>query len=102
VPDCLVDLVHSFYDGIAATVLVSGVDAPPFEVRNGCTIAPTLFILYFEHTLGIEVLGGKLVGERLSSFQLSKSLFADDAVLICTLSSDMVTAANVFEEVTLI
>ena len=35
--------------------------------------------------------------ERLSSFQLSKSLFADDAVLICTLSSDMVTAANVFE-----
>ena len=48
VPNCLVDLPCSFHDGMAATVLVGGEDATPFEVRNGlrqgCTIAPTLFI----------------------------------------------------------
>ena len=52
VPDCLVDLVHSFHDGMVASVVVGGKEAASFEVRNGlrqgCTIAPTLFILYFE------------------------------------------------------
>ena len=52
VPDSLVDLVCSFHDGMVATVAVSREEALPFEVRNGlrqgCTIAPTLFILYFE------------------------------------------------------
>ena len=55
VPDCLVDLLHSFYDGMAATVSVGGEDATPFEVRNilrqGCTIALTSFILYFIYLL---------------------------------------------------
>ena len=101
VPDCLVDLLHSFHDGMAATVLVGGEDATPFEVRNGlhqgCNIAPTLFILYFEqvfqcwlhhcNAVGIEVLykiGGKLIGgctKRPSSFVISECLFADDAAL---------------------
>ena len=120
VPGCLVDLVRSFHDGMAATVAVGGEEAPPFEVRNGlrqgCTIAPTLFILYFEQVIqcwlhrcnavGIEVLykiGGKLVGERTrrpSLVQLNECLFADDAALICTSRSDMFIAAKVFEEVT--
>ena len=104
VPDSVVDLVSSFHDGMVATVAVSGEEAPPFEVRNslrqGCTIAPTLFILHFEQVIrcwlhhcnavGIKVLykiGGKLVGERTripSSFELSQCLFTDDAALICT------------------
>jgi len=101
VPDCLVDLLHSFYDGMAATVSVGGEDATPFEVKNGLrqgyTIAPTLFILYFEQVfqcwlhrcgaVGVKLLykiGGKLVGEctrRPSSFVISECLFADDAAL---------------------
>ena len=48
VPDCLIDLVRSFHDGMVATVEVGGKEAPPFQVRNGlrqgCTIASTLFI----------------------------------------------------------
>jgi len=81
VPGCVVELVSSFHDGMVATVAVGGEKAPPFEVKNGlrqgCTIAPSLFILYFKqvvwcwlhrcNTVGIKVLykiGGKLVGER--------------------------------------
>jgi len=48
VPECIVDLVHSFHDGMVATVVVSGEEEPPFEVRNGlrqgCTIATSLYI----------------------------------------------------------
>ena len=119
VPDCLVDLVRSFHDGMVASVVVGGEQAPSFQVRNGlrqgCTIAPTLFTLYFElvircwlshcDTAGIEVLykiGGKLVGERIrrsSSFVISECLFADDAALICSSRADMAVAARIFEEV---
>ena len=31
-PDCLIDLVHSFHDGIVDTVAVGGEEAPPFQV----------------------------------------------------------------------
>jgi len=44
VPDFSVDLVNSFHDGMAATVSVSGDNAPPFEVRivlrQVCSVAP--------------------------------------------------------------
>jgi len=55
VPDCVVELVRSFHDGMVATVVVSGEKAPPFEVKNGlcqgCTIAPSVLILYFEQVV---------------------------------------------------
>ena len=105
--------MRSFHDGIVATVA-------PFQVRNGlrqgCMIAPTLFILYFELVIqcwqshcdaaGIEVLykvGGKLVEERTRrppSFVKTECLFVDDAALICSSRADMVIAARKFEEVT--
>ena len=120
VPNCLVDLARSFHNGMVASVVVGGEAAPSFQVRNGlrqgCTIAPMLFILYFElvircwlsrcDTAGIKVLykiGGKLVGERTrrpSSFVISECLFADDAALICSSRADMDVAARIFEEVT--
>ena len=70
-----------FHDGMSATVAVGGGTSNPFSVRNSlrqrCTIAPTLFILYFEliidrwlsqcQVAGVEVqfkMGGKLIGER--------------------------------------
>jgi len=102
VPNCLVDLLCSFHDRMAATGLVGGEDAIPFEVKNGlrqdCTIVPTLFILYFEQVfqcwlhccdaVGVKVLykiGGKFIGERTrrpSSFVISECLFVDNAALI--------------------
>ena len=111
--------MRSFHDGMVASVVVGGEEAPSFQVRNGlhqgCTIAPTLFNLYFElvircwlsrcDTPGIEVLyktSGKLVGEctrRPSSFVISECLFADDAALICSSRADMDVAARIFEDV---
>ena len=78
-------------------------------LRQSCTIAPSLFILYFKQVIrcwlhccnavGIKVLykiGRKLVGEptrKPSSFELSECLFADDAALICTSRLDMAITA---------
>ena len=81
---------------MSATVTVGGGRSEPFFVwnglRQGCTIAPTLFILYFGLVIDswrsrctvarVKVqfkLGGKLVGERTTRpncFVLSKCLFA--------------------------
>ena len=88
----MIELIRSLHDGMSATVTVGGGRSEPFSVRNGlrqgCTIAPTLFILYRCQAAGVEVqfkLGGRLVGERTkrpSSFVLSECLFADDAALV--------------------
>ena len=104
---------------MSATVTVGGGRSEPFSVRNGlrqgCTIAPTLFILYFGLVIdrwldrcqaaGVEVqfkLGGRLIGERTkrpSSFVLSEYLFADDAALVCSCREDVVLTARIFDEV---
>ena len=81
VSNTLVDLVRSFHDGMVATVTVGGEEFSPFAVKNGlhqgCTIVPTLFIIYFGLVIQcwlsrceeaeIKVLykiGRKLVGEH--------------------------------------
>jgi len=50
VPDCVVDLVRSFHDGMVATMAVSEEEASPFEVRNslhqGCTIVSSPTYLF--------------------------------------------------------
>jgi len=108
VPDCLVDLLHSFHDGMAATVSVGGEDATPLEVKPSrlhyCSN------LYFEevfqcwlHRCDKVLYKIGLIGERTrrpSSFIISECLFADDVALICASRSDMVIAARVFEQVT--
>ena len=92
------------------------VGGEPFLVQNGlrqgCTIAPTLFILLVIdswlsrcHVAGVEVqfkLGGKLVGERTrrpNSFVLSECFFVDDTALVCSCREDMVLAARTFDEI---
>ena len=99
---------------MSATVTVCGEKSSSFPVTNGlrqgCTIAPTLFILYFDlvircwhsRCLAVRVevqyrIGGKLVEERTRrplSFTMSECLFADDAAI----PSDMIVAAKIFEE----
>jgi len=95
------------------------VESEPFSVRNGLrqgyTISPTLFILYFGlvidrrvsrcQVVGVEVqftLGQRLVGERtrrLDSFVPSECLLADDAVLVCSCREDVILAARMFDKV---
>ena len=115
----MIELVRSLHDGMSATVTAGSGRSEPFSVCNGlcqgCTIAPTLFILYFSFVIdkwlsqcqaaGVEVqfkLGGKLVGERTrrpSSFVMSKCLFVDDAALVCSCWENMVLAARMFDKV---
>ena len=106
-------------DGMSATVTAGGGRLDPFSVRNGlhqgCTIAPTLFILYFSFVIdrwlsqcqvaGVKVqfkLGGKLVGKRTrrpSSFVMSEYVFADDTALVCSCRENMILAARMFDKV---
>ena len=115
----MIDLVRSLHDGMSATVTAGGGRSEPFSVRNGlcqgCTIVPTLFILYFSFVIdrwlsryqavGVEVqfkLGGKLVGERTrrpSSFVMSECMFTDDEALVCSCRENMVLTARMFDEV---
>ena len=115
----LIELVHSFHESMSTTVTVCGEKSSSFPVTNGlrqgCIIAPTLFILYLDLVIrcwcsrclavGVEVqyqIGGKLVGERTRrplSFTVSECLFADDAALVCSSREDMFVAAKIFEEV---
>ena len=50
VPKVLVDIVKSFHDGMDATIRIDGEMLDSSEVKNGlrqgCTMAPTLFNLY--------------------------------------------------------
>ena len=82
IPENLMELVHSFHEGMSATVTVCGEKLSSFPVTNGlrqaCTIAPTHFILYLDLVVrcwrsrclavGVEVqyqISGKLVGREL-------------------------------------
>ena len=51
VPPVLLSVVRSFHEGMRASVCVRGIVSDSFEVRNGvrqgCTIAPVLFSVYF-------------------------------------------------------
>ena len=54
-PDVMIELVRSLHGGMSATVTAGGGRSEPFSVCNGlhqgCTIAPTLFILYFSFVI---------------------------------------------------
>ena len=116
--DVMIDLIRSLNIGMSAMVTVGGGTSNSSSVRNGlrqgCVIAPTLFILYFELVIGrwlslcqaagVEAqfkMGGKLIGERIrkpSSYVLQASLFADDAALVCSCRENMLLATRIFDE----
>ena len=120
IPPVMVKLLQSLHDGMQAEVTIDGYVTPEIEVQNGlrqgCTIAPTLFNLYFNlvieswrqrcQTFGVDVLykcNGKLVGERTrrpSTMTVTALLFADDAAAVSTTREDIERAAHVLDEVT--
>ena len=106
VPPKLMSLVKSCYEGMRAEVGLGSTTTKEFEVRNGlrqgCTLAPTLFNIYISAVVanwqiespeaGVAVLykhGRKLAGDRTAKAKLSEvkvieMQFVDDAVYTIT------------------
>ena len=103
VPPNMLNIIKSFHNGMKATIKIGSTQSESFSVcnglRQGCTLAPTLFNLYFNAVMnswrshnpqaGVKVkykLGRKLVGDRTTKSKListifTKSQYADDAAL---------------------
>ena len=109
VPDSMIRLVHSFHEGMKAQISINGeLLEEKIEVENGlrqgCTLAPTLFNLYAclvmerwtERVAGLEGVGTGMLCKfdlfRRSTkdsqqVQLNECQFADDAALLATTRS---------------
>ena len=121
VPPRMLSVVKSFHEGMHAEVRLGSTTTDRFEVRNGlrqgCTLAPTLFNIYFSAMVanwrdecvgaGVSVLykhGKKLVGDRtaksrLNEVRVTESQFADDAALYTTSRDSFESAAAEFVKV---
>ena len=104
----MLSIIKSFHEGMHAEVRIGEAVTNSFEVRNGvrqdCTMALTLFNIYFSAMVtiwrdqcddaGVTVLfnhGRKLVGDRTAKSRLlrvnvSESLFANDAIVVIVMS----------------
>ena len=118
IPPKLLGLVQSLHEGMEARVRLPNVVTDNINVRNGlrqgCTLAPTLFNLYFSAVVsswhrqssvpGVRVryrVGRKLVGDRTAksrpaSTDVTESQIADDAALYTTSLSHLETMTNEF------
>ena len=123
VPDSMIRLVQSFHEGMKAQVSINGeLLEEKIEVENGlrqgCTLAPTLFNLYAslvmerwtERVAGLEGVGtgmlckfdGKLFRRSTKDsqqVQLNECQFADDAALLATTRSGAEQAILTYIEV---
>ena len=120
-PEKMLNVMKSFHEGMHAEVRVGSTVTDRFEVRNGlrqgCTLAPTLFNIYFSAMVadwrnrssgaGVSVLykhGRKLVGDRtaksrLSEMRVIESQFADDVALYATSRDSFESVAAEFVKV---
>ena len=118
VPPRMLQVIRALHNGMLAHVRVDGSVTEEFVVTNGlrqgCTLAPMLFNLYFaavmahwrgtSSTRGIPVLfrmGRRLVGDRtaksrLQSVLVSDSQFADDVALYTTTRDNLQIMATEF------
>ena len=118
VPPRMLAVVKSFHEGMHAEVRIGSDTTEKFEVRNGlrqgCTIAPLLFNIYFSGVVanwrgewageGVNMLykiGRKLVGDRtaksrLKEARVTETQFADDAALYSMSRSGFVASATGF------
>ena len=121
VPTRMLGIIQSFHQDMNAEVRVGSAMSESLEVKNGlrqgCTLAPTLFNMYFSAMVacwrnecveaGVDVLfkhGRKLVGDRTAKSRLevvrvTESQFADDVALYSGSHHDFVTIAKKFVNV---
>ena len=117
----MLNIVKSFHGLMHAEVRVGLTVTDRFEIRNrlwqGCTLAPTLFNIYFSAMVadwhnrssgaGVSVLykhGRKLVGgctakSRLSEMRVTESQFADDVAMYATSGDSFESVAAEFVKV---
>ena len=117
----MLNIVKSFHGVMHAEVRVGLTVTDRFEIRNslwqGCTLAPTLFNIYFSAMVadwhnrssgaGVSVLykhGRKLVGgctakSRLSEMRVTESQFADDVAMYATSGDSFESVAAEFVKV---
>ena len=118
VPPVMLSVIKSFHEGMSAVVRVGDSNTDAIEVTNGlrqgCTMAPTLFNLYFSAMVqcwrdrcpqaGVTVrfkMGRKLVGDRtaksrLQEVRVTELQFADDVALYATTREKMEQVAGEF------
>ena len=114
VPPKMLNIIQSFHEGMQAEVSVKDMTTDTIEVMNGlrqgCTLAPTLFNVYYSAVVadwrnrclvaGVDMRfrhGRKLVGDRtaksrLSTVKIFESQFADDTAIYTT-SRDAIVSA---------
>ena len=112
-PSNMISLIRSFHDGMSAELKVNG-ELQEGEIsvsnglRQGCTMVPTLFNLFFNLVMemwrnlcsedGVTMLynvDGHLVGSRSKKYNTAKwgeMMFADDTAIVST-SKDKITHA---------
>ena len=118
VPPNILRIIRSFHDGMRAEVRVDVTATDSIEVKNGlrqgCTLAPTVFNIYYSSVVanwreqcplaGVNVRfkhGRKLVGDRtamsrLKEVRLTESQFADDTAAYATTRSAFEQATGEF------
>ena len=118
VPPKMLRIIKSFHEGMRAEVRVGTSTTDSIEVRNGlrqgCTLAPTLFNIYYSAVVenwrnrcpvaGVNVRykhGRKLVGDRtaksrLAEVRVKESQFADDTAAYATTRDALEQAAREF------
>jgi len=121
VPPTLLSVVRSFHEGMRASVRVKGHISDSFGVRNGvrqgCTIAPVLFNLYFcavfedwrqqcslagvsfRYSHGRKLVGDRTAKSHLQTSCVTESKFADDAALYASTRDNFEAVASSFVRV---
>ena len=123
VPDVMVDIVKSFHSQMKAKVRVDGELLEEIEVENGlrqgCTMAPTLFNLYacvvserwMDKVQGVDGVGTEIlykldkqlfrrVTRSSSKHTVMKGEFADDVVLLASTRAAAEVATKTYVDVT--
>eukprot|EP00117_Sycon_ciliatum_P027914 scpid27779/ scgid3366/ Craniofacial development protein 2; p97 bucentaur protein len=120
VPPRMLQVIRSLHEGMMASVRVGSGQSDSFGVENGlrqgCTLAPMLFNLYFsavlahwrststvpsfpmKHRIGRKLVGDRTAKHRLTDLSVSESLFADDAALYTTSYEHMETMVKEFTQ----
>ena len=118
VPPHLLQLIRSLHVGMRARVRVGGGYTEDIFVNNGlrqgCTLAPTLFNIYFaavvsawrshssvpgvtlRYRIGRKLVGDRTAKSRLLATEVTESQFADDAALYAVSHQDLEVMTNEF------